>query len=104
MSALSGEPSVILIEVVYALPERAIVKAYRLGYPATVKDALAAAAADPDFAGVDVEKATIGVYGQLARPEQPLEEGDRVEIYRALALDPKAARRARVKKDSGKRQ
>jgi putative ubiquitin-RnfH superfamily antitoxin RatB of RatAB toxin-antitoxin module len=39
----------------------------------------------------------VGVYGKLVSRERILDEGDRVEIYRALAADPKAARRARVK-------
>jgi len=87
----------ILVEVAYALPERAIVKALRLQAPATVADALKLAAADPAFAGIDLAKATVGVYGTLARADQLLAAGDRIEIYRALAADPKAARRARVK-------
>jgi uncharacterized protein len=91
------EQSVILVEVAYALPGRAIVKALRLAAPATVADALQAAASDPDFAGIDMAGAAVGVYGKLAGRGQLLESGDRIEIYRALAADPKAARRARVK-------
>jgi putative ubiquitin-RnfH superfamily antitoxin RatB of RatAB toxin-antitoxin module len=87
----------ILVEVVYALPQRTILKVFRLGSPATVADALAAAAADPDFSGIDVMHAPVGVYGQLSRAEQTLNPGDRVEIYRALPADPKTARRARAK-------
>ena len=90
------ECPVILVEVVYALPQRAILKVFSLSEPATVADALAAAAADPDFSGIDVMHAPVGVYGQLARSEQALKPGDRVEIYRALPTDPTAARRARA--------
>lgn len=81
----------------YALPGRAIVQMYRLTDPATVADALGAAAADPAFAGLDLHGCPVGVYGQLARPAQRLEAGDRVEIYRPLGVDPKTARRARVR-------
>jgi uncharacterized protein len=87
----------ILVEVAYAEPQHAIVKAYRLACTAVLADALAAAAADPDFAGIDVAGAAAGVFGALARPDQPLKAGDRVEIYRTLAVDPKDARRARAK-------
>jgi putative ubiquitin-RnfH superfamily antitoxin RatB of RatAB toxin-antitoxin module len=87
----------ILVEVVYALPQRVILKVFRLETPATVADALAAAAADPDFSGIDVMHAPVGVYGRRSSAEQTLNPGDRVEIYRALPADPKAARRARVK-------
>lgn len=94
---MPNERPVILVEVVYALPQRVILKVFRLAEPATVADALAAAAADGDFSGIDVLHAPVGVYGQLVRPEQALKPGDRVEIYRALPTDPKAARRARAK-------
>ena len=85
------------IEVAYARPQGAVTRSYELPAAATVGDALRAAAADPAFAGIDLEGAPIGVFGAPARREQPLHSGDRVEIYRPLALDPKAARRARVK-------
>ena len=84
------------IEVVYALPQGAIQRSYDLPIAATVGDALRAASADPAFAGIDLDGSPIGVFGTHARREQPLHPGDRVEIYRPLALDPKAARRARV--------
>jgi uncharacterized protein len=85
------------IEVAYALPQGAIQRTYELPDASTVRDALRAAGADPAFVGVDLESAPIGVFGAPARREQPLHPGDRVEIYRPLALDPKAARRARVR-------
>ena len=90
------ERSVILVEVAYAEPQRAIVKTVRLASPATIADALEVAAADPDFSGIDIAHAPVGVYGRLARPEQLLKAGDRIEIYRPLAADPKVARRARA--------
>jgi putative ubiquitin-RnfH superfamily antitoxin RatB of RatAB toxin-antitoxin module len=85
------------IEVAYAEPERAIVKPYGLHAGATVADALSLAARDPDFSGLDLANAAIGIFGRPAKPEQALQPGDRVEIYRPLAADPKTARRARVK-------
>jgi putative ubiquitin-RnfH superfamily antitoxin RatB of RatAB toxin-antitoxin module len=84
------------IEVAYARPQGAIQRTYELPAAATVGDALRAASADPAFAGIDIEGSPVGVFGAPARREQPLHPGDRVEIYRPLALDPKAARRARV--------
>jgi putative ubiquitin-RnfH superfamily antitoxin RatB of RatAB toxin-antitoxin module len=86
------------IEVVYALAQGAIQRSYDLPAAATVGDALQAACADPAFAGIDFDGSPVGVFGTRVRREQPLHPGDRVEIYRALALDPKAARRTRVKR------
>jgi putative ubiquitin-RnfH superfamily antitoxin RatB of RatAB toxin-antitoxin module len=84
------------IEVTYASPQGALRRLYEVPATATVGDALRAACADPAFMGIDLEGAPFGVFGVPARREQPLYPGDRVEIYRPLALDPKAARRARV--------
>jgi putative ubiquitin-RnfH superfamily antitoxin RatB of RatAB toxin-antitoxin module len=84
------------IEVVYALAQGAIERSYDLPAAATVGDALEAACADPAFASIDLAGSPIGVFGTPARREQLLHPGDRVEIYRPLALDPKAARRVRV--------
>ncbi len=91
------------IEVAYARPQGAIQRTYELPAAATVGDALRAADADPAFAGIDIEGSPVGVFGAPARREQPLHPGDRVEIYRPLALDPKAARRARVQQARGLR-
>ena len=40
---------------------------------------------------------TAGIWGRAAMPSQVLENGDRVELYRALRVDPKVARRERFK-------
>ena len=40
---------------------------------------------------------TAGIWGRAAMPTQVLEDGDRVELYRALRVDPKVARRERFK-------
>ena len=90
-------PVDIAVEVVYAEPLRAVAKTYRLPPAATVEDALRQAAADPDFAGIDVTRAAIGIFGTIASAGEMLRDGDRVEIYRPLAADPKIARRERVR-------
>jgi uncharacterized protein len=91
------ESALVEIEVVFAEPQRIIAKRFRLASPATVADALEAAAADKEFSGIEIARTAVGVYGQPVGRERILEAGDRVEFYRALAADPKAARRARVK-------
>ena len=94
---MSAPPPAILVEVVYAEPQRAIEREYHLDVPATLADALRLAAADPAFAGIAIEQAAVGVFGRIADVGQALNNGDRLEIYRPLAADPKTARRARVR-------
>jgi putative ubiquitin-RnfH superfamily antitoxin RatB of RatAB toxin-antitoxin module len=84
----------IAVSVVYALPERYWCVELRLPAGATVGDALAAAAlAAP---GLAISPDRLAVFGRVVGPEAPLHEGDRVEILRPLAIDPKDARRARA--------
>ena len=48
--------------------------------------------ARPDF---DWRGASVGVWGRKSGQEALLREGDRVEVYRPLQVDPKLARRQR---------
>ena len=62
----------------------------------TVDDALQAASADlPER---DWATLPLGIHGRLCGRDQRLVEGDRVELYRPLVNDPKAARRARARR------
>ena len=42
---------------------------------------------------LDIER--VGINGRLARLDSTIADGDRIEIYRPLVVDPKEARRAR---------
>jgi len=77
------------IEVVYALPQGARGVSLDLPAGATLRDALEAS-------GFEFEKHPVGIFGRRAALDHPLAEGDRVEIYRPLAVDPKEARRRRA--------
>ena len=76
------------VEVVYALPQATRAVTVNLPAGATLRDALAASGFKPE--------GTFGIHGKRAALDRPLAEGDRVEIYRPLAVDPKEARRRRA--------
>jgi uncharacterized protein len=84
------------IEVVYARPEVADSVTVNLSPGATVRDAVRAAGVLGGKS--DLEKMAFGIYGKRAGLDHPLVEGDRVEIYRPLAMDPKEARRRRARR------
>lgn len=86
------------IEVIHAESAVAVVKAYRVAPPVTVADVLALAAADAAFQGIDVQGAVAGIFGRVVPRSRSLQRGDRVELYRAPAVDPKEARRRRVRR------
>jgi uncharacterized protein len=77
------------VEVVDARPEGAQAMSLQLPAGATVRDAIAAS-------GFDWVNQAVGVFGKRAALDTPLRPGDRVEIYRPLAVDPKEARRQRA--------
>jgi putative ubiquitin-RnfH superfamily antitoxin RatB of RatAB toxin-antitoxin module len=77
------------VDVVCALPDGAEVRSVVLPTGSTVADALAASG---------LQGTTFGVFGKQVPPEHPLREGDRVEVYRPLRIDPKEARRRRARK------
>lgn len=41
----------------------------------------------------------VGIWGQVCTPDTLLRDGDRIELYRALLVDPKEARRLRYRRD-----
>lgn len=90
------------VEVVYAKPKRQYSQTLNLADGARVADALAAADLPDELADVDWRSHPIGIFGERVAPEHPLKAGDRVEIYRPLEMDAKAARRRRAVEQSGK--
>lgn len=90
--------SVIRVEIVYAEPNRSVVKSFSMPPAALLADVLRAAAADQEFLGIDLSGSAVGIFGKATHRDQPLKDGDRIEIYRPLAAEPKLARRERAKK------
>jgi uncharacterized protein len=86
----------IRVEVVYALATGADSVTVELPAGARVRDAIAASGVAERHPGIDVT--SLGVYGKRVAPDARLADGDRVEIYRPLALDPKERRRERAAK------
>ena len=85
----------IAVEVAYAGPEGQVVLALRV--PSGTPAWQAVELARPGLpAGVTPEPSRLGIYAKKVPAEQVLEEGDRVELYRPLTLDPMEARRRRA--------
>lgn len=91
----------IRVEVAAAWPEQAWSTALRLARGATVGQALAEPAVQerfPDALGLPV-----GIFSHRCTLDQPLRDGDRIELYRPLTIDPKRARRERAEAAKGTR-
>jgi putative ubiquitin-RnfH superfamily antitoxin RatB of RatAB toxin-antitoxin module len=81
------------IEVCYALPNEQVLIPVELLEGATVQQALDASGILKRYPQIDLEKQKVGVFGKLKPLDTVLADHDRVEIYRPLIVDPKAARK-----------
>jgi hypothetical protein len=63
---------------------------------ATIADALAAARGQLGEQAADWERAAAGIFGQVYPREHVPADGERIELYRSLQVDPRASRRARA--------
>ncbi|MFN3495036.1 MAG: RnfH family protein [Hydrogenophaga sp.] len=89
-------PSAMRVELVYASAPRAVHElSLTLPLAAKVGDALRQAGWLDRFPELMAGEVTLGVWGRKATPQTVLRDGDRLEIYRALRVDPKVARRER---------
>ena len=88
------------VEVVYAFRHACYAAEVQVEAGATVADAVRAALALEPFKSLRVEPPPdpekVGIFGRAAMPDTPLSAGDRVELYRDLAQDPREQRRARA--------
>jgi putative ubiquitin-RnfH superfamily antitoxin RatB of RatAB toxin-antitoxin module len=89
-----AESGTIEVEVVYALPERQALVAIALPAGATAGDAIEQSGIARQFPEQDLAACQLGIWGRLADRDQLLEDGDRVEVYRTLEIDPREARTA----------
>jgi len=89
------------IGVSYALPHRQTWITVDLPDGATVKDAIDRSGILKQFPEIDLKKQKVGVFHKIITLETALVDGDRVEIYRALTVDPKTVRRKTKGEDSG---
>jgi putative ubiquitin-RnfH superfamily antitoxin RatB of RatAB toxin-antitoxin module len=84
------------VEVAFALPERQFLQSVELAEGGTVADAIAHSELAQAFPEIDFEQLQTGVWGRLAERSDVLVDGDRVELYRPLQMDPREARRLKA--------
>ena len=97
----------ITIEVVYPQPQKQEIFTVSLPAGSTLFEAVKASGVMKKYPAIDLAKNKLGVYAKLAKPDAPLRDRDRVEIYSPLIAYPKEVRKQRaaqgkvMKKGSG---
>lgn len=85
------------VEVVFALADVQDIIVLELAEGAVARQAIEASGLLARH-GLATAQLQPGIFGKKVSPESLLREGDRVEILRPLAIDPKEARRRRARK------
>ncbi|MEZ5598095.1 MAG: RnfH family protein [Pseudomonadales bacterium] len=86
----------IRVELVFALPDEQFVLPLALPSASTVGDALERAGRDLVFSLFPLTSGAVGIWGEVSDRSRVLQDGDRLELYRPLQVDPRTARRRRA--------
>jgi putative ubiquitin-RnfH superfamily antitoxin RatB of RatAB toxin-antitoxin module len=91
------------VTVMYSPAPRQVLEwAVQVAEGGTVREALLASGWPQACPGMDAAQADVGIWGRRCPVDQPLREGDRVEVYRGLLVDPMVARRERFRKQGAR--
>lgn len=91
-----NKPEFLRVEVAYIALDRQFLREIHLPPGSTVADALLASKVEEECA-INLDALRVGIWSKAVDRSAMLADGDRVEIYRPLKIDPKDARRARAK-------
>ncbi len=98
------QAAMITVEVAYGTPARQLIVPLVVPEGTTAYEAVQRSNIAAEFSEIDIDKDPMGIFSKpldgKGRPkpdEYVMSKGDRVEIYRPLLIDPKAARLDRVK-------
>ena len=84
------------IGVAYAEPDQQVWLKLEIPEGSTLLDALNHSGILNRFPQVDLKRQKVGIFSKLAKLDTPLREGDRVEIYRPITVDPTKVKRRQV--------
>ena len=86
------------VEVVYADAAQPIRRRLEMAPDSTVMQAIEASGIIAWLPEAALDSTRLGIFSRRVSAEQVLQNGDRIEIYRPLQLDPMEARRRRVRR------
>ncbi len=100
---LTPSPSGLKISLVYSPAPREVREwALELDPGASVARALSACGIFEAYPELQADRLKVGIWGQKCSQGHVLRDGDRIEIYRSLRVDPKVARRERFNSQGAK--
>jgi putative ubiquitin-RnfH superfamily antitoxin RatB of RatAB toxin-antitoxin module len=88
--------SLITVECVYAGKSNQYFIALQLNSGANIAKVIRESGVLSHYPELSLETLNVGIFGQKKALTDPVHQGDRVEIYRPLMIDPMEARRTRA--------
>ena len=86
----------IKIEVAYALPDEQFLVELEADDAVSAMEAITRSGLFERYPELKQQELDIGIYSRAVTADTRLNNGDRVEVYRRLTIDPKEARRLRA--------
>jgi len=96
------------ISVIYALPHEQFLEELDVAEGTSAEEAVHMSGLPEKHPDIDLSVNKLGIFAKLVKNDQPLRDGDRVEIYRALPRKPRDAhavddKKARIRAKREKR-
>ena len=83
----------ISVEIALALPRHQVLQVMEVEAGATVADVISQSRIQEQLPDVRLDNLATGIWGKPVDRDWPVSDGDRVELYRPLEIDPREARR-----------
>ena len=84
------------VEVAYALAHEQAVVQLEVEADATLRRAIERSGLLERYPEIDLRIMRVGVFGKVRGLDEAVRSGERIELYRPLAIDPKEMRRQRA--------
>lgn len=84
------------IGICYALTDRQLWMRLEVPAESKVEDVIRLSGVLKLYPEINLEVQKVGIFGKMAKLDTPIQEGDRVEIYRAITVDPKLVKRRKL--------
>ena len=90
------------VEIIYALPSEQYLIALQVTGGTTLEQSILQSGILNRYPEIDLTRQKVGIFSRFVDLAALVNDGDRIEIYRPLTIDPKEARRARALKKQQK--
>jgi putative ubiquitin-RnfH superfamily antitoxin RatB of RatAB toxin-antitoxin module len=91
--AAADMAELLTVEVAFATPAHQCLVSLEVKAGTSVADAIEQSGIAAKFPADNLQELAVGIWGREVSRDQRLSDGDRIEIYRGLVIEPRDARR-----------